>query len=289
MDDPQLHRSPFSSIKPDSEPDPACTWANYILDSNILPIAQSLKLCKVEFSKCTGGKDHEFVILYFCDDRGDLKAIIVGRSMRGGSSHAGSRSSLPSVPGTPNTSSHDITARSIQLPLASDRVFIAVDGSDTSTKQTALANQGQYSVTSTLKPSTEINPMDASHIAILIRTISEGWPLYDANASQCYWFARSVFQTIKTETQCEEQHGVDSDMRGKLSMVPFVKFLQKSAQGSPGVNDGSPVEERSNYPWKHLAYLPHQDPDPAGVLKAYKTALQCEKVSLYNSKSTTIQ
>lgn len=203
---------------------------------------------------------------------------MVDRSM-GCNSSTGSCSSLPSIPGTPNTSSHDVATKSIQLPSAYDRVFIAVSGSDADADIAAIHHLGSYSVACTLEPSTEINFMDACHVAILIRTISELRPQYDAIKNQCYWFADSIFQTIMTVTECKEKHGVDSDMRGKLYMLPLKKSSQKSRQASAEVNDGGTTGECSNYWWKAFTYSPQKETDSAGVLEAYNIAVEREEVS----------
>ncbi|KAJ8593125.1 hypothetical protein M405DRAFT_811557, partial [Rhizopogon salebrosus TDB-379] len=143
---------------------------------------------RVVHCKCEEDKQHEFLSFEISSPTGSYRAtVFVDRRVdvtQGVKQKTAVMSPSPSQ-----------TISNSGIPLANDLVWLAAKGGDS---ETSLNNQfGSYLALRTLSFPHDNNRPSAQHLATLLQTASMHERHYKLYAHQCYWFAHTVFESLK--------------------------------------------------------------------------------------------
>jgi hypothetical protein len=143
---------------------------------------------RVVHCKCEEDKQHEFLSFEISSPTGSYRAtVFVDRRVdvtQGVKQKAAVMSPSPSQ-----------TISNSEIPLANDVVWVAAKGGDS---ETSLNNQfGSYLTLRTLTFPHDNNRPSAQHLATLLQTASMHERHYKLYAHQCYWFAHTVFESLR--------------------------------------------------------------------------------------------
>jgi len=164
-------------------------WKRVLLESNFPPWCA---LEQLSFCKATKNKQHEFIVLHF--RHWDPSVTATARLIVDRAPNTSQRNSGYSKPIMHSSS---ITSSSALHTSALDSVLIT---SNTVHLETHLrAIYGSYKELCTLTfPATSKSAFpSATQISVLLSIISKHAPNYHLRKFQCYWFASTIWETIK--------------------------------------------------------------------------------------------
>ncbi|KAG2038633.1 hypothetical protein BDR03DRAFT_290115 [Suillus americanus] len=197
-------------------------WGRMLLYSNF---PSRCVLERLTFCKATKGKQHEFIVLYFRHWNASVPAtarLVVDRAPN--PSPKGNGSFIPMM------YLSDITSSSALRTSAFDSVLITPNTVHWETYLRTI--YGPYKELCTLTfsaPTSKSVCPSASQISVLLFVISRHAPNYHLCKFQCYWFASTIWETIKqlfpgyTETAWNRGrsrcHGVKVDKADSVEVV----------------------------------------------------------------------
>ncbi|KAG2134948.1 hypothetical protein BD769DRAFT_1664881 [Suillus cothurnatus] len=163
-------------------------WRRMLLDSDFPP---RCVLERLTFYKAAKRKQHEFVVLYFRHWDASVHAtavLVVDRAPNASSKDNGYS--------TPITHSSGITSPSASQTPALDSVF-TTPNTGTAIQTYLRRRYGRYKELCTLNFSATSTCPSATQISVLLFVISRHAPDYHLYRFQCYWFASTIWETIK--------------------------------------------------------------------------------------------
>ncbi|EGO26731.1 hypothetical protein SERLADRAFT_464109 [Serpula lacrymans var. lacrymans S7.9] len=172
----------------------------------------------IVFCKCKDDKKHEFLLISVCYPDPNITAkalVVVDRS--------------PSAP-SPNSSVHTPLGSAIVSPSVSDTPAhdrIVITKEDDKTELTKPYKPYRELCTLTFSESCPSNitgnylSPSVRQLCILLKVINKHAPLYNLYEHQCYWFANTVFDTLKKLFPNAEEKCSSHDMRGNYHGLKF--------------------------------------------------------------------
>ncbi|KAG2156232.1 hypothetical protein DEU56DRAFT_897264 [Suillus clintonianus] len=197
------------------------TWHVIVSNSDL---SSQCQLDKMVYCKCTEGKQHEFLLLYFRHpiQQHAVSILVLDRTPctddtqnnNGGSSRQNRQSSSIVSPSVYPTSAHDsvFTTRNegSAIPSYLDDTY------------------GSYKNLIDLEFSASARP-SAIQVSALLSALSKHSPLYDLYQYQCYWYAHTVWEALKKlfpgckeTTRCQGRssyHGLKIEKADSVDVV----------------------------------------------------------------------
>ncbi|KAG1763529.1 hypothetical protein EDD22DRAFT_886701 [Suillus occidentalis] len=176
-------------------------WQTLLMST---PLSLQCRLKRATYCKCNRYKQHEFLLLHFrhWNSESAVATVVIER--------------VPKQDPSDNSSSKLIHKSNLLYPSASETA--AQDAVYTSSQGSTFP---QY-LADAYTPFTQLHTLDfpplacpsAAQISILLSVVNEQAPNYHLYQNQCYWFAFTVWETLKKLfPDCTETHNTPIDQR----------------------------------------------------------------------------
>ncbi|KAG2046285.1 hypothetical protein BDR06DRAFT_201615 [Suillus hirtellus] len=159
---------------------PVTNWYSWMVDDRPDNRYFMCSLSRIDYCKCTDGAKHEFLLFYFRHFISSAEAVVCAdRTVERGN---GSRQSS------------EIVSPSSKETAASDHALLL--GSPEDAVRHLRDKPGRYRKLCTLTFSPSSAP-SALHVAAVLCLVHQQAPAYNLYEQQCYWYADSVWMSLK--------------------------------------------------------------------------------------------